>query len=180
VDAIRYIKPGCQIVLCAGSPDTKEIGIEMKDKIEKAKKLSKNKIIWIPQMLPRKDLISVYSQASIFVCPSVYEPFGIINLEAMACRVPVVASKVGGIPEVVVHGQTGLLVPLKHKGVNDSRPQDPNKFAKDLAKNINLLLGAPQRMEKMGILARKRVEDHFSWRSIALKTIDFYKILAAK
>ena len=180
VDAIKHINTGCQIVLCAGSPDTKEIGIEMKEKIEKAKKLSKNKIVWIPEMLPRKDLISVYSQASIFVCPSVYEPFGIINLEAMACRVPVVASKVGGIPEVVVHGKTGLLVPLKHKGVNDSRPQDPGEFAKDLAENINLLLKDPAKMKKMGILARKRVEDHFSWRSIALKTIDFYKTLAAR
>ncbi len=112
VNAIKYLKPGSQVVLCAGAPDTKEIGEEMKTNIEKARKDSKSKIIWIPNMVTHDDLVAIYSQACVFVCPSVYEPFGIINLEAMACQIPVVASAVGGIPEVVVHGETGLLVPV--------------------------------------------------------------------
>jgi len=110
INAIKYLPPGVQVVLCAGAPDTEEIGREMEEKVELARKQTQNRIIWIPEFLPKQDVISLYAAASVFVCPSVYEPFGIINLEAMACQTPVVASAVGGIPEVVTHGETGLLV----------------------------------------------------------------------
>ncbi|MCX8094165.1 MAG: glycogen synthase [Candidatus Goldbacteria bacterium] len=172
VNAIKYLKEGIQIVLCAGAPDTKEIGIEMEEKVREAESKTKNKIIWIPEMLPKEEVIVLYSCAEIFVCPSVYEPFGIINLEAMACETPVVATNVGGIPEVVVHNETGLLVPFKSKGTAD--PEDPEKFSKDIADAINSLLGNKDKVKEMGIKSRKRVEEHFSWTSIAKKTIDFY------
>src|SRR5690606_19092358 len=113
VNAIKYLNPGMQVVLCAGAPDTEEIGQEMKEKVDEARREGQDEIIWIDKMLPRPEVITLYTHASVFVCPSVYEPFGIINLEAMACETPVVASAVGGIPEIVVPGETGLLVPLK-------------------------------------------------------------------
>jgi glycogen synthase len=177
VNALRHIKPGVQIVLCAGAPDTEEIGKEMKERVESARKHSPNKIIWISDMVPKADLVPLYSQAAIFVCPSVYEPFGIINLEAMACRIPVVATAVGGIREVVVPGETGLLVPIKPKSAKTSEPAEPGKFAQDLAAAINSLLASPEKIKKMGLKARKRVVDHFSWKSIAVQTMEFYRSL---
>ena len=180
VNAIKDIKPGHQVVLCAGSPDTKEIGIEMEEKVEQAGKLSKNKIIWIREMVPREDLIPLYSQAAVFVCPSVYEPFGIINLEAMACRTPVVASAVGGIPEVVVPGVTGVLVPIKPKSASEAEPADPVKFARDIADAVNSIIDSPDKLKQMGIKSRQRVEEHFSWSSIAAQTLAFYKELITK
>ena len=180
VNAVKYIKPGHQIVLCAGAPDTKEIAAEMEDAVAKVRGESKNKIIWIPEMVPKTDAIALYSQASLFVCPSVYEPFGIINLEAMACETPVVAAKVGGIPEVVVPGETGLLVPIKIKGGNDCEPETPDKFAKDLAEAINSIKDSPDKLKQMGQKSRQRVVDYFSWTSIAEKTIDFYRELIKK
>jgi len=180
VNAVKYVNPGHQVVLCAGAPDTREIGEEMKENVEKAVKVSKNKIIWISDMVPKNDLIALYSQASVFVCPSVYEPFGIINLEAMACRVPVVATAVGGIPEVVVPGETGLLVPIETKSPGGAEPADPEKFSRDLAGALNSLLGSPEKLKTMGANARRRVEDHFSWTSVAAKTLAFYKELIKK
>ncbi len=180
VNAVKYIKPGHQIVLCAGAPDTKEIAAEMEGAVAKVRGESKNKIIWIPEMVPKADAIALYSQASLFVCPSVYEPFGIINLEAMACETPVVAAKVGGIPEVVVPGETGLLVPIKIKGGNDCEPETPDKFAKDLAEAINSIKDSPEKLKQMGQKSRQRVVDYFSWTSIAEKTIDFYRELIKK
>jgi starch synthase len=177
VNAIKYINSGHQIVLCAGAPDTKEIAQEMEDAVAKVKKESKNRIIWIPEMVPKEDVIALYSQASLFVCPSVYEPFGIINLEAMACETPVVAAKVGGIPEVVVPGETGLLVPITPKGGTDVEPVAPDKFARDIAGAINSIKDSPDKLKAMGQKSRKRVEDYFSWTSIAAKTVEFYKTL---
>ena len=177
VNAIKYIKPGLQIVICAGSPDTEEIGREMKQNVEKARKASKNKIVWIPEMVPKSDLVALYSRASVFVCPSVYEPFGIINLEAMACRVPVVASAVGGIPEIVVHGETGLLVPFKPRSRTNPEPADPEKFASDLAAAVNSITVSADKVERMGMKGRRRAEEHFSWKSIAARTLEFYKEL---
>ena len=113
VDAVKYIRPGAQVVLCAGAPDTKEIGREMEERVEQARRDAAAPIIWIAQMLPREEIIPLYTHASVFVCPSIYEPFGIINLEAMACETPVVASAVGGIKEVVIPGETGLLVSVR-------------------------------------------------------------------
>ncbi len=180
VNAIKHINPGHQIVLCAGAPDTKEIAKEMEDAVAAVIKGSKNKIIWIPEMVPKPDVIALYSQASLFVCPSVYEPFGIINLEAMACETPVVATKVGGIPEVVMPGETGLLVPITAKGGTDVEPADPDKFARNLGAAINSVKDDADKLKGMGLKSRKRVEDYFSWTAIAAKTVDFYKELIKK
>ena len=174
VEAIRSIRPGVQVVLCAGAPDTPEIGREMAERVERARLESANPIIWIPEIVPKGEIIALYTHASLFVCPSVYEPFGIINLEAMACGTPVVASAVGGIIEVVVPGKTGLLVPVDAEGGSDFEPKDPAQFARDLAEAINKLLDDPERLKEMGVRSRERVEHFFSWTSIARWTMDFY------
>lgn len=177
INAIRHLRPGTQVVLCAGAPDTPEIGEEMKRKVEEARKDSTHSIIWIPQMLPKREIISFYTHASVFICPSVYEPFGIINLEAMACETPVVASAVGGIPEVVVPGETGLLVPFEPSGPEDFEPRDPETFSRDLAKAANALLDNPELRLSMSKQARKRVEDRFAWNQVARRTHHFYQEL---
>jgi starch synthase len=177
VKAIKYLHPGIQVVLCAGAPDTAEIGAEMAEQIEQAREQSSNPIIWVPTIVPRESLIGLYTHASVFVCPSVYEPFGIINLEAMACETPVVASAIGGIPEVVVHGETGFLVPFEPVGDHDFEPKEPEQFSRDLAAAINRLLDDPGTMRQMGMNARMRVERYFSWTSIAQRTLEFYREL---
>jgi len=175
VNAIRSIDTGVQIVLCAGAPDTKEIGQEMEQAVEEARRQTTNPVIWIAEMLPKKEIIPLYSHASVFVCPSVYEPFGIINLEAMACETPVVAARVGGIPEVVIPDLTGLLVPTNPRSDADVEPANPQRFSSDLADAVNQLLRAPEESRAMGQRARMRVEEHFSWSSIAAKTLGFYQ-----
>jgi len=175
VNAIRSIDEGVQIVLCAGAPDTREIGTEMEQAVDEARKHTTNPVIWMPEMLPKDLIVPLYSQASVFVCPSVYEPFGIINLEAMACETPVVASKVGGIPEVVIPNRTGALVPIEPRSETDVEPANPQRFSEDLAAAINRLLRDPQASRDMGKQARRRVEEHFSWTSIAVKTLGFYQ-----
>jgi len=176
VNAVQHFRPGVQVVLCAGAPDTPEIAREMTEAVERARAAASDPIIWIPEMLPRERVITLYTHAAIFVCPSVYEPFGIINLEAMACETAVVASAVGGIPEVVVPEETGLLVDLELKeGTFD--PVDPAKFSVDLAAGINrvaLDAGLREKFERNG---RRRVEDHFSWTAIAQRTLDLYRSL---
>ena len=174
VNAIKYIRPGVQVVLCAGAPDTEEIGREMAERVEQARREAANPIVWIAQIVPKEDIIPLYTQAEIFICPSVYEPFGIINLEAMACGTPVVASAVGGIKEVIVPEKTGLLVPFEPRGPTDFEPRDPEKFARDLAAAVNTLLDDAELREKMGLRSRERVEHYFSWTSIARWTCDFY------
>jgi len=180
VNAIQYIHPGAQIVLCAGAPDTEEIGREMTERVERARHETANAVVWIARMLPKEEVIALYSQASLFVCPSVYEPFGIINLEAMACGTPVVASAVGGIREVVAPGETGLLVPFEARGAIDFEPRDPERFARDLAEAINGLLDDPERRRRMGARARERVERLFGWKSVARRTYDFYTALSMR
>jgi glycogen synthase len=177
VRAIRHFQPGVQVVLCAGSPDTPEIGEEMKALVAEAKRHAGERLIWIPQMLPREDLIVLYSHAAVFVCPSVYEPFGLINLEAMACEIPVVAAAVGGIPEIVVHGETGLLVPFDAMGGDSPEPRDAAGYSRALAEAVNALLRAPEQRKAMGKAGRARVLREFSWRSIAAATLDFYRSL---
>lgn len=174
VRAIKDVRAGVQVVLCAGAPDTPEIGREMEERVAEARRASDNPIIWIAKIVPKEDLISLYTHAALFVCPSVYEPFGIINLEAMACGTPVVASAVGGIMEVVVHDRTGLLVAFEPVGGTDFEPKDPPRFALDLATAVNSLLDDPERLRKMGLRSRERVEHFFSWISIARWTTDFY------
>lgn len=180
VHAVPHLLPGTQVVLCAGAPDTEEIGREMKEAVEQARRRTANPIVWIARMLPKEDIIPLYSQAALFVCPSVYEPFGIINLEAMACGTPVVASAVGGIKEVVVSEDTGLLVPFEPRGDTDFEPRDAERFALDLAAAINRLLDDPQCRRHMGQRSRERVERSFGWPSIARQTYDFYREVGQK
>jgi starch synthase len=177
VNAIKYLASDIQIVLCAGAPDTEEIGMEMEEKVKEGRTQTSNEIIWISQWVPKSDLIVLYSHASLFVCPSIYEPFGIINLEAMACGTPVIASAVGGIPEVVIHGETGLLVPFEPIDINHGEPRNPEQFSKDLAAAVNSLFSSPDQIKFMGQKSRERVQKHFSWESIARKTLEFYKEL---
>jgi alpha-maltose-1-phosphate synthase len=179
VRAVRHLAPGVQVVLCAGAPDTPEIGAEMRELVAAARHDSVVPIFWLAEMLPKADTIALYSHAAVFVCPSVYEPFGIINLEAMACETPVVGAAVGGIPEIVVPGETGLLVPFEAEGGGSPEPRDPEAFQRALAAAVNELMGAPDRRAAMGRAARARVEAHFSWRSIAAETLAFYEELLA-
>jgi glycogen synthase len=180
VRAVRHLAPGVQVVLCAGAPDTPEIGTEMRALVEAARHDAVVPLVWIAEMLPKADAVTLYSHAAVFVCPSVYEPFGIINLEAMACETPVVGSAVGGIPEIVVPGETGLLVPFEPEGDGSPEPRDPEAFQRALAAAVNELMGAPDRRAAMGRAARARVEAHFSWRSIAAATLRFYGELLAR
>ena len=175
VDAIRYLPAETQIVLCAGAPDTPEIAAEMRAKVDEARAHNPH-IVWIEKMVTRAETIQLYSHAQVFCCPSVYEPFGIINLEAMACRAPVVASATGGILEVVVDGETGYLVPFEQDAVT-SFPRHADRFARDLASKLNALLADPAACKRMGEAGRKRVEQHFAWSSIAKQTIALYQEL---
>jgi alpha-maltose-1-phosphate synthase len=179
VNAIKYFSPGMQVVLCAGAPDTPEIAREMSDAVERARVSTANPIVWISEMLSKPTVIALYTHAALFVCPSVYEPFGIINLEAMACGTPVVASAVGGIPEVVEHGQTGLLVTPEAGSASDVEPEHPEQFARDLAAAVNTLMADPALRAAMAARGRARVEREFSWATIARRTLDFYQDLIA-
>ena len=176
VRAIQYMDPDFQIVLCAGAPDTPEIAREMKTAVESATK-KRSDVIWIAEMIDRKAVTELYSHAAVFCCPSIYEPFGIINLEAMACETAVVASAVGGIKEVVVDGETGLLVPLEQMKESPFEPLDPAKFSRDLAAKINQLMGDIKLREKFGKAGRKRAEEKFTWSAIAQKTKALYETL---
>ncbi|HEX4037105.1 MAG TPA: glycogen synthase [Acidobacteriaceae bacterium] len=175
VDAIRYLPADTQVVLCAGAPDTPEIAAEMRQKVGEARRNHPH-ILWIEKMMSKPDIIQMYSHCAVFGCPSVYEPFGIINLEAMACRAPVVASATGGILEVVVDGITGTLVPFDQDPVT-SFPTNPDKFARDLAAGISALLADPAKAKQYGEAGRRRVEEKFSWSAIAAQTIDLYQQL---
>lgn len=175
VDAIAHMPPNTQVVLCAGAPDTPEIAAEMRAKVEAARRANAN-IIWIEKMVSKPEVIQLYSHARVFCCPSVYEPFGIINLEAMACRAAVVASATGGIKEVVVDGETGFLVPFDPDPVTGF-PTNPSKFARDLGERVSSLLADPAKCEMFGNAGRKRVEQTFSWSAISEQTINLYRSL---
>jgi len=172
VNAIPEIDPSLQIVLLAGAPDTPEIGREMNERMA-AVSAGRAGVIWVPEMLPREQVIQFYSHARVFVCPSVYEPFGIINLEAMACETAVVASAVGGIPEVVVPDETGLLVD-PHLKPGTFEPKDPAAYSRALAGAINRVALDPTLAETFGLNGRLRAEKHFSWDAIAAKTLALY------
>jgi glycogen synthase len=177
VRAIPEIDPAAQVLLCAGAPDTPEIAAEMEQAVAEVQS-SRPGVIWLREMLPREEVIQLYSHAAVFCCPSIYEPFGIINLEAMACGTPVVASMVGGIPEVVVDGETGLLVPLAQHAESPFEPLNPRQFSHDLAAALNRLLGDPDLTERMGQAGRRRVESHFAWSVVAESTVELYQSLA--
>ena len=176
VNAIKYINPETQIVLCAGAPDTKEIGVEMENAVNEIQK-ERDNVIWIDKMVTKEEIIQLYSHADVFCCPSIYEPFGIINLEAMACNTAVVASAVGGIKEVVVHNETGLLIPLEQQQEAPFEPVNPDKFSRDLAEGINKLIKDSDLRETMAQKGRQRVEEYFDWASIAKQTADLYTSL---
>lgn len=176
VNAIKHIDKDIQVVLCAGAPDTPEIEKEMLKGVEREKKKRKN-IFWIREMVTKKTAIQLYSHAAVFCCPSIYEPFGIINLEAMACGTAVVASAVGGIKEVVKDGKTGILVPLKQQKKSPFEASNPEKFAKDLAVAVNKVALDEKLQKAMGQAGRKRAEAVYSWASIAAQVTDLYKNL---
>jgi len=177
VRAIRHLGPGIGVVLCAGAPDTKEIATEMEAGVAEARAAHPN-VVWIPEMVDKPTVRQLYSHAALFCCPSVYEPFGIINLEAMACETAVVATAVGGIPEVVVDGETGVLVPFDPAGDGSFEPRDPEAFARDLAAAINGLMADPEARERMGRAGRRRAVERFGWDAIARQTVELYRTLA--
>jgi starch synthase len=174
--AARHFVPEAQLVLCAGEPDTEQIGAEVRQLVAELER-ERGGVFWLESMLPRPELVQLLSHARVFACPSVYEPFGIVNLEAMACGAPVVASSVGGIPEIVVHGRTGLLVPFEPDGTPRAEPRDGERFAADLAEAVNRLLANPELAKTYGAAGRERVRAHFSWSAIAEQTVALYERL---
>jgi alpha-maltose-1-phosphate synthase len=170
LDACPLIRPEAQLVLCAGAPDTPEIGSEMRSRAAQLTSVRPG-VHWIEEMLPRSELVQLLSHATVFVCPSVYEPFGLINLEAMACGVPVVGTAVGGIPEIIVDGETGYLVP-----VPDNRAERGG-LGRALAEAVNRVLADPEAAERMGQAGRRRVLEHFTWDAVARQTADLYASL---
>ncbi|MEM9283507.1 MAG: glycogen synthase [Verrucomicrobiota bacterium] len=177
VNAIEHLATDIQVVLCAGAPDTAEIKAEMESAVDHARSEFGGKLVWIQEMIPSDEKIHLYSHASVFCTPSIYEPFGIINLEAMACETPVVASAVGGMKEIIVHGETGLLVPLEQQDESPFEATDPAAFARDLASGINDLMHDEDRRLAMAEAGRERVLTTFSWSEIAKETLALYKSL---
>ena len=176
VRAIRHLPADTAVVLCAGAPDTGEIAAEMEAAVAEVRTTHPH-VTWIAEMVDKPTVRQLYTHAAVFACPSVYEPFGIINLEAMACETAVIASAVGGIPEVVVPGETGLLVPFETAAGDSFEPRDPDRFERDLAGAIAELLADPDRRRAMGEAGRRRAVDHFGWDAIARRTVDLYRTL---
>jgi alpha-maltose-1-phosphate synthase len=175
LEAAPEIDGSAQLVIIAGAADTEAFAVEVRAAYARARERRGN-IIWVEEMLPRADVIQVLSQATVFVCPSIYEPFGLVNLEAMACGTAVVASAVGGIPEIVVDGETGYLVPCDVR-VDDPDPAAARRFARDLAHGLNSLIAEPDRAAAFGRAGRRRVVEHFSWESVAARTAALYRTL---
>ncbi|MBS3940840.1 MAG: glycogen synthase [Actinobacteria bacterium] len=173
LDMAERLPAGTQLVLCAGAPDTPQIAEEFRARVA-ALASAPVDVVWIEQMLPREQMLEVLSHAAVFVCPSIYEPFGIVNLEAMACELPVVASAVGGIPEIVVPGETGWLVGFEPGDDELGSPADPAAFADELAARVAACLHDPGTAAAMGRAGRARVEESFSWDAIAARTADLY------
>ena len=179
IEACKYFNEACQIVLCAGAPDTEEIALETETLINDLKAKRKG-VILISEMLPREKVKVLYSHARVFACPSLYEPFGIINLEAMACETPVVGSHVGGIPEIIVEEVTGYLIPLESVSRTNFNPLHPLDFQKAFAAKVNALLDDEELATAMGKAGRVRVLKQFSWESIARITFDYYQEVIAR
>ena len=174
--AARDFDPAAQLVLCAGSADTPELGAEVARRVS-ALQSARGNVIWLEQMLPKPEVIQLLSHATVFACPSIYEPLGIVNLEAMACEAAVVATATGGIVEVVVDGETGLLVPIEPGDDGTGAPRDPARFAADFAASVNDLLRNPDRARAMGRAGRERAMSQFAWPAIARQTSELYRSL---
>jgi len=174
--AARSFAPEAQVVLCAGAPDTPEIAAEVSALVD-ALRAERGGVIWISEMLPKADVVQILSHTTVFVCPSVYEPMGIVNLEAMACHAAVVATATGGIPEVVDDGVTGLLVPIEQAADGTGTPVDPDRFVADIAERVNTLLADPKLARSMGEAGRERAVNRFSWAEIARETHALYRSL---
>ena len=172
--ACEQLPEDVQVILCAGAPDTAEIKAEV-DGLVSGLQAKRTGVILIEEMLPRRELQAVLGASDVFVCPSVYEPLGIVNLEAMAMSLPVVGSATGGIPDVIVDGETGLLVPIEQLQDGTGTPIDPDRFVADLAERLTRLVMDADTAKKMGVAARKRVEDHFAWTAIAERTMKVYE-----
>jgi len=174
--AARLLPPEAQVVLLAGAPDTPEIAAEVAQLVAEQQR---KHLVWIPEMLPKPEVIQILTHSTVFVCPSLYEPMGIVNLEAMACETAVVATATGGIPEVVADGTTGLLVPIEQAADGSGTPVDPDRFVADLAAAVTALLTDPARAAEMGRAGRRRAVEHFSWAAIAERTVEVYRSVRA-
>lgn len=171
--AMRQVPANVQLVFCAGAPDTPEILAEVEGLIDQLR-AERDGVVWIPDMLPREKVVALLSQATTFVCPSVYEPLGIVNLEAMACEAAVVATATGGIPEVVVDGETGWLVPIEQVNDGTGTPVDPDTFVADLARALTEATSDVEEARRRGRAGRQRAVEHFGWDAIAERTQQVY------
>lgn len=176
--AARELPADTQLVLLAGAPDTAEIAAEVEGLVAELR-ANRSGVVWVAEMLPKPEVIQVLTHATVFACPSIYEPMGIVNLEAMACETAVVATATGGIPEVVADDETGLLVPIEQVTDGSGTPLEPEKFVADLAAAINTLLADPARTERFGQAGRRRAVEHFSWDAIARQTLEVYRSVGA-
>ena len=170
--AARSLPKGVQLVLCAGAPDTPEILSEVEQLVAELKR-EREGVIWIPEHLPQKELAAILTATDLFVCPSIYEPLGIVNLEAMSCGAAVIATATGGIPEVVVEGETGWLVPIDQVTDGSGTPKDPERFIGDFARTLVSAIESP-RLQEFGLAGRQRAIDEFSWETIATRTLEVY------
>jgi alpha-maltose-1-phosphate synthase len=174
--AAAALPPEVQLVLCAGAPDTAEIMREVEGLVEGLRR-AREGVVWIDRMLPRDDVVALLSAGTVFACPSVYEPLGIVNLEAMACELPVVATATGGIPEVVVDGETGYLVPIEQVADGTGTPVDADRFVSDLAATLVRAVSDPAAARAMGEAGRRRAVESFGWDAIADRTAELYRSL---
>jgi starch synthase len=174
--AAAELPPEVQLVLCAGAPDTPEIEAEVRGLVDELAR-TREGVVWIAEMLPRADVVALLTAATVFACPSIYEPLGIVNLEAMACETAVVATATGGIPEVVVDGETGWLVPIEQAGDGTGTPLDPDRYVADLATALVDAVSDPDRAVARGVAGRRRAQESFSWGAIAGRTREIYASL---